>query len=100
TILNTFLNTRRRLRARESTMTALPDIATEDSTSGVAETLAVRSAPQKLPPRQRAVLVLRFLEDCSEQQTADLLGCSIGTVKSQTSKGLAKVRDAIDGGRP
>ncbi len=45
-----------------------------------------------LAARQRAVLVLRYYEDLSEQQTADVLGCSVATVKSLTSRGLAAMR--------
>jgi DNA-directed RNA polymerase specialized sigma24 family protein len=41
-------------------------------------------ALQKLPPRQRAAIVLRFYEDLTEAQTADAMGCALGTVKSQT----------------
>ncbi len=50
------------------------------------------AALAKLPPGQRAVIVLRFAEDLSEAQTARALGCSIGTVKSQAARGLRTLR--------
>jgi hypothetical protein len=49
-----------------------------------------------VPPRQRAVLVLRFYCDLSVGQTAEILGCSAGTVKSQTARGLDALRRAME----
>jgi RNA polymerase sigma-70 factor (sigma-E family) len=50
---------------------------------------------QQLPPRQRAALVLRFYEDLSEAQTAAAMGCAVGTVKSQVSQGLKRLREQV-----
>jgi RNA polymerase sigma-70 factor (sigma-E family) len=52
-------------------------------------------ALRRLPAGMRAVLVLRFWEDLSEAQIAEALGCSVGTVKSQTSRGLARLRELV-----
>jgi RNA polymerase sigma-70 factor (sigma-E family) len=54
---------------------------------------ALSQALAQLPPRQRTVLVLRYWEQLSEAETADALGCSVGTVKSTTSRGLTRLRE-------
>jgi RNA polymerase sigma-70 factor (sigma-E family) len=67
---------------------------------GVADRLeshdVVVRALRGLPVRMRAVLVLRYFQDLSEAETASVLGCSVGTVKSQASRGLARLREAIE----
>ena len=69
----------------------LPDAATTPL-DGVPEQSRIRAALQALPPRQRASIVLRYFEDLSEPQTADVLGCAVGTVKSQVAAALEKLR--------
>jgi RNA polymerase sigma-70 factor (sigma-E family) len=63
--------------------------------TAIADRDQVVRALAKVPPRMRAVLVLRFFDDMSEAQAAAALGCSVGTVKSQTSRGLDALRKVI-----
>jgi RNA polymerase sigma-70 factor (sigma-E family) len=81
----------RRLR-RELPQADPPDHPAPDRIGGADERTVILAALAQLPPRMRAVLVLRYWEDQSEAETADLLGCSIGTVKAQASRGLARLR--------
>ena len=70
----------------------LPEHPSADAYDAVDDRQGLRTALALLPPRQRACVVLRFYEDLSEQQVADVLDCSVGTVKSSTSRALAKLR--------
>jgi RNA polymerase sigma-70 factor (sigma-E family) len=63
-----------------------------DSGDAAALQQALLVAVRALPPRQRAVVVLRYFEDRSEASTAEILGCSVGTVKSQASRALETLR--------
>lgn len=90
-LVNAFLRERRlRWRSRVRLMSEPPELPAADVDQ--AERLMVRAALARVPPRQRAVLVLRFYCDLSVRETADMLRCSTGTVKSQTSHGLAALR--------
>jgi RNA polymerase sigma-70 factor (sigma-E family) len=63
-----------------------------DEAAGVVWRLTIREALDRLADRQRAVLVLRYFEDLTEAESAELLGVTVGTVKSQTAKALARLR--------
>jgi len=86
---------RRRARRRETAMAQVPEPATADGAADVEARLALWDALLALPPRRRAVLVLRYLEDLPESQVAEILGCSVGTVRSQNHKAVAQLRLAL-----
>jgi RNA polymerase sigma-70 factor (sigma-E family) len=95
-MINTLSNSRRRGRWRESLVAEVPDRGVNESLpSAVDARLVLVGLLRTLPPRQRATVVLRYCEDRSKADVAALLGCSTGTVKSQTAKGLAKLRAAM-----
>ena len=90
-------NVRSRLMARERVVADVPDQLSEAAAyDEVDERDAMWSALARLGPRQRAVLVLRYYERLSEREIAEVLRCSTGTVKSQCSKGLARLRAQLD----
>jgi len=96
-LVNCFVDHRRRPWVRrESVADELPETPTaavglDDSVAG-----ALLDALRDLPPRMRAAVVLRHVQDLSVDEAADALGCSAGTVKSQTARGLAKLRARLD----
>ncbi|WP_223190268.1 SigE family RNA polymerase sigma factor [Nonomuraea terrae] len=89
-LVNQYISWRRRERP-ELPSAVVPDRATGGDESAL-DRIVLRQALARLAPRQRAVIVLRFWEDLTEAQTADVLGCSVGTVKSQTHHALARLR--------
>jgi RNA polymerase sigma-70 factor (sigma-E family) len=95
--VNEVLNDRRLARRRhEVTSADPPDRATTGGDDDALEHGELWRVVSALPPRQRAVLVLRYYEDLSEQQIAEVLGCRPGTVKSQASAAIATLRSRLD----
>ncbi|MET8947186.1 SigE family RNA polymerase sigma factor [Streptomyces sp. NPDC004542] len=71
----------------------LPDRAEAgDVSASVAERSRLEAALAQLPPRQRAAVVLRYYQDLSEKQVAEVLGCPVGTARSHASRGVARLR--------
>jgi RNA polymerase sigma-70 factor (sigma-E family) len=97
-LVNAHLDEKRRPHwRRERSHAEVPDFQADDrqaDTDASTDTEVFRALAE-LPPRMRAAVVLRFLHDASVAETADALGCSEGNVKSQTARGLARMRSAL-----
>jgi RNA polymerase sigma-70 factor (sigma-E family) len=91
-LVNVYKTSRGRRWRAEIPVLALPDRSVRDGVDAVDDRDLLRRALQTLPARQRAAVVLRFYEDLSESQAAFVLGCSVGTVKSLTSRALGRLR--------
>jgi RNA polymerase sigma-70 factor (sigma-E family) len=88
---------RRARRVAEAPLEAAAQSGIAGPEHQVAERDSVVRALGELPARMRAVLVLRYFHDLTEAQTAAALGCGVGTVKSQTSRGLTRLRELLSG---
>jgi RNA polymerase sigma factor (sigma-70 family) len=85
-------HSRRRRWNGEHPTGALPELAGVDAHAGIDLADALQRELGQLPFEQRAVLVLRYFEDRGEREVAELLNCSVGTVKSRASRGIAQLR--------
>lgn len=93
-VVRTFLAERRRVRwKREKLTDALPEVPVAESLSE--DRLVVWQALDAVPAKQRATLVLRYWHDLGVEETAAALGCSVGTVKSNTNRGLKALRGRL-----
>jgi RNA polymerase sigma-70 factor (sigma-E family) len=93
-LVRRFLDEKRQRWSRVALYASTPEQGTRDD-HGVEERDLVVTALRQLPKGQRAVLVLRFFCDLTVEVTAQVLGCSVGNVKSQSSRGLATLRRAM-----
>jgi RNA polymerase sigma-70 factor (sigma-E family) len=95
-LINTWLDERRMFRRRRDAQSdpALDMVGTDHQQS-IVERITVLEQISKLPKRRRAVVLLRFYCDMSVEQTAEILGCSTGTVKSQSARALDTLRLAM-----
>ena len=94
-VINAWLDERRRPWRRERTVAELPPRAGVDAVAPVDDRLAVLKHLDQLPARRRAVIVLRFYCDLSVDETAQVLECTPGTVKSQTARALTTLRASM-----
>jgi len=97
TVVNLAIDHRKR-RTREGDYLRRQKVEVQGSvTAAVEQQDELWRALQLVGPRIRATLVLRYYEDLSERQTADVLGCSVGTVKGYASRGLKQLRSQMEG---
>ncbi|MFI5532200.1 SigE family RNA polymerase sigma factor [Kitasatospora sp. NPDC051853] len=94
-LVNTFLAEQRTWWWRRTFRGGVTGLEPEQAEGDLAGSLDLRRALAGLPARQRAAVVLRYYCDLSVEQTADALGCSVGNVKSQSSRGLALLRRSL-----
>jgi len=97
TLVRTFLDSKRRFWSRERPRADLPDQAAPVDLAD--ERVTLRDALGALPATQRAVIVLRYWDDLSVTETAAVLDISEGTVKSAAARGLAALREVLQGSR-
>ncbi|MBB5873103.1 RNA polymerase sigma-70 factor (sigma-E family) [Allocatelliglobosispora scoriae] len=97
-VLNEFLSWRRRLANRWVSLPPPEALPTTDPTGAVVERRTLVGLIATLPPRQRAVIVLRFYEDLTDPEIAVLLDCRISTVRSHSSRAIATLRAALADG--
>jgi RNA polymerase sigma-70 factor (sigma-E family) len=96
-VVSAFLDHARRRSSKERPVEADPSAPSDEDVAGVVATRAMlMQALAALPPRQRACVVLRYFEDLDVAATAALLGCTEGTVKSQTSRALFSLRARLE----
>jgi RNA polymerase sigma-70 factor (ECF subfamily) len=95
-LVNTQTSWWRRAWKAERPTETLPDWPGPEVADSFDDRDRLRRALLDLPPRQRAAVVLRHYEDLGEAEVARLMGCSVGTVKSQCARGLARLRTAIE----
>jgi RNA polymerase sigma-70 factor (sigma-E family) len=86
---------RRKQWSHEQPSGHLPETGAPGHADGVTQSAWLWAALLELPVRQRAAIVLRYYEDLTEAQTAEAMGCAVGTVKSQVSAGIAKLRERL-----
>jgi RNA polymerase sigma-70 factor (sigma-E family) len=96
-LVRAYLNERRRPWRREQPTDEAPEVEASDGFGGVESRMVLLGALAALPPRQRAVVVLRYWEDYSLEDAAVALGVSVGTVKSQAARGLTALRERLTG---
>jgi RNA polymerase sigma-70 factor (sigma-E family) len=94
-LATTMVSSRRRAWIGERPWGELPDVAEDSAEVPVLDRSLLWPLVCALPDRQRAVIVLRYYEDLTEAQIAEVLGCAPGTVKSQSSAAIAAIRRAM-----
>jgi RNA polymerase sigma-70 factor (sigma-E family) len=97
-LVNAYLGQRKTRRSGEVPIASVPEMAGLPASNDLR--MVLLDALATLPPQARAIVVLRYWEDQSVEQVAELLRCSTGTVKSQSARALQKLRALLDQSKP